>query len=276
MPKKEMRVLPCSCYQFQASSASSSSSSGVRVRDMLVLDAGCLDVADVGVVGIGCLVGERLVVEEETDGMGEDLVGGDSVSVDVDVCGEWDVLSLDARRGPVLFAALLPSDPVLDNDGFSGVVGVVGDVALGVIEPAVRSPRSSACAIDCPNMDARLEMVAVSHFFGMLVVIQDATSSKPCAPGSGDDGRGMGDDANTEVEGGVTDAAAEVGVDAGAAPAGKADDEDADGVGGADCCRSKPRDTMRSHLRFSSRSSASWTASWLRNSRHLLSFWAMK
>lgn len=44
---------------------------------------------------------------------------------------------------------------------------------------------------------------------------------------------------------------------------------------GCEYARSIPLLTMRSHLRLSWASSASWTASWERSSRHLDSFWAM-
>ncbi|KAF9028145.1 hypothetical protein BDZ89DRAFT_1113122 [Hymenopellis radicata] len=217
-------VMSRSRYQFHASSASSSSSSGVRVNDIAVREAGCLLVgfpAAVGVVGDdGCFVAAavgEVVGDERLDvlDVGDDVMG-ESVSVDVDVVGEWDVLSLEVRSDPVLPKELRPDEPVRDSDGFKGAAGVVGGVTAAGLD-GLEEEMSSTAEI------------------------------------------GLGGWTGTEVGGVATTEAAGVGGGA-ATGAGDAGKSGVDGVLDA-CCRSNPRETMRSHLRFSSRSSASCTAS---------------
>lgn len=127
--------------------------------------------------------------------------------------------------------------------------------------------------MDCPNNDARFERAGTSHFFGKLgtptVESHEEKSGtglmSGVAPESRVSGGRDGEVATLCCGGGV----ARVVVDD------ADDDEERDGDGIC-CCLSNPLETMRSHLRLSWRSSASCTASWDRNSRHLDSFWAIK
>ncbi len=109
-------------------------------------DVGCLLVvfpAAVAVVGDdGCFVAAAVgdvVGDERLDAVdvGDDAMG-ESVSVDVDVVGEWDVLSLEARSDPVLPTEFRADDPVRDSDGFKGGVGDVTAAGLDGLEVSGR------------------------------------------------------------------------------------------------------------------------------------------